>query len=65
MATKLARYTYFGENVLAHSTYSGGADKHPLDHGDEAAAEKLMNHQLISRESGANVLIPLIDTANT
>ena len=31
LATKLARFTYFGENVLAQSTVPGGGDKHPLN----------------------------------
>lgn len=31
LSTKLARTTYFGENILSQSTYSGAADKHPLD----------------------------------
>ncbi|MCG8624711.1 MAG: BEN domain-containing protein [Proteobacteria bacterium] len=31
LATKLARFTYFGENVLAQSTVPGGVDKHPLN----------------------------------
>ena len=31
LATKLAQYTYFGENVLAQSIVPGGGDKHPLN----------------------------------
>lgn len=31
LAAKLARFTYFGETVLAHSSISGGADKNPLN----------------------------------
>ena len=31
LATKLARMKYLGKNILSQSTYSGAADKHPLD----------------------------------
>ena len=31
LVTKLARYTYFGEDVLSRSCVSGTTDKHPLD----------------------------------
>ena len=31
LANKLARFTYFGETVLAQSSVSGGADKNPLN----------------------------------
>ena len=31
LANKLARFTFFGESILARSTISGGPGKHPLN----------------------------------
>ena len=31
VATKLARYSYFGEDILARSSVGGAVDRHPLD----------------------------------
>ena len=54
LAMKLARFTHFGEDVLAQSSISGGAGKHPVNpkvliNGDDTFVESTISKRVTYR----------------